>query len=99
VPAVCVASGVALRSVSLRLRRRIALSTLIVLTGLAALTGQADAGSLFDFLFGSRQAAPPPSAASAYGNPFSNPFESFGPGPQAQPMRSSGYCVRTCDGR
>lgn len=81
-----------MRSVLLRLRRRIALSTLIALTGLAASTWPADAGSLFDFLFGARQAAPPPSA-------YANPYESYGPGPAMQPMRSSGYCVRTCDGR
>lgn len=84
-----------MRSFSLRLRRRIALSTLFVVAGLAALTGPADAGSLFDFLFGSRQPAPPPPAAGA----FSNPFESYGPGPAMQPVRGSAYCVRTCDGR
>jgi hypothetical protein len=80
------------------LRFRIALSTLIVLTALAATPMDAGAGSLFDFLFGPRQASPPPQTASAYANPFSSPFD-FGPGPSAQPMRSSGYCVRTCDGR
>jgi hypothetical protein len=88
-----------LRSEFLRVRRRIALSTLIVAIGLVS--APAEAGSLFDFLFGSRQPAPPPQAANAYSNPFSSIFGNSGPGPQAQPMLShgSGYCVRTCDGR
>lgn len=84
----------------MRLRRRIALSTVILLTGLAVPFADAEAGSLFELLFGSRPTASPAQPASAYASPFASPFESLGPGPQAQPMmRSSGYCVRTCDGR
>lgn len=85
-----------MRTVSLRLRRRIALSTLAIVTSLAMLCSDAQAASLFEFLFGPRQPAPPQQA-----NAFGNPDENFGPGPEAQPamQRMSGYCVRLCDGR
>jgi hypothetical protein len=77
------------------LRRRIVLSLAIV-TSLAVPCADAQAASLFEFLFGPRQPAPPQQA-----NAFSNPHENFGPGPEAQPtmQRMSGYCVRLCDGR
>ncbi len=64
----------------------------------AALIGnpvEAGAAGLFDFLFGSR--SPAPTQASA----FTNPFDASGtpPGPPAMSQRSSGYCVRLCDGK
>ena len=69
-----------------------------IVTALAAPSpGRRSAGSLFDFLFGSRR----PSAPAAVGK-RAMPVRStaIGPGPgAAPPMRSSGYCVRMCDGR
>lgn len=63
--------------------------------------GSASAQNLFDFLFGSspkQQAAPAaPSQASAFADPF-NPAPAP-PKPAQSAGRSSGFCVRMCDGK
>lgn len=62
----------------------------------AAIPTGASAAGLLEFLFGSRPPAPPP-AASAFSNPYDVPGALPGPGSWGQ--RSSGYCVRLCDGK
>jgi hypothetical protein len=56
----------------------------------------ANAAGLLEFLFGSRPPAPSPQISS-----FTNPYDMPGalPGPGSYGQRSSGYCVRLCDGK
>lgn len=59
---------------------------------IAAIPANAGAAGLFDFLFGSRSPAP------TQANAFTNPYDIAGAQPQFA-QRSSGYCVRLCDGK
>ncbi len=64
-------------------------------------SGSASAQNLFDFLFGGaspkQQAPAAPSQASAFADPF-NPAPAP-PKPVQSAGRSSGFCVRMCDGK
>jgi hypothetical protein len=68
----------------------------LIVAALATVPTNASATGLLDFLFGSRNPAPPPQISA-----FSNPYDVPGalPGPGAFGQRSSGYCVRLCDGK
>jgi hypothetical protein len=65
-------------------------------------SGSASAQNLFDFLFGGaspkQQAAPAVPQASAFADPF-NPAPPPKPVQSAGGSRSSGFCVRMCDGK
>ncbi len=87
-----------------RVRRRIAIFTLVVLmTGLGMARHPAHAG-LLDFLFGKSQPAPAAAAPPPPATDF-NPFGMFnnapppGPAVPSEHARFTGYCVRLCDGR
>lgn len=73
--------------------RRIAVLAMLVAPAIPA---DASAAGLLDFLFGSRRPAATPQIGA-----FTNPFDAPGalPGPGALGQRSSGYCVRLCDGK
>ena len=79
----------------------LAVALAIALPGALA-PGRASAEDLFSFLFGGspkpqQQPAPAAPQASAFADPFSTPAA---PKPvQSSGSRSSGYCVRMCDGK
>jgi hypothetical protein len=81
---------------SLRARSCIALPAILIATALLAGSTDTRAAGLFDFLFGALSPARPTQASA-----FSNPYDASGApaGPASLGQRSSGYCVRTCDGK
>ncbi len=76
----------------MRLRWRCAGPAILIVAALAAVPTNVSAAGLLDFLFGSRSPVPPPQVSV-----FTNPYDV--PGAQPQFARSSGYCVRLCDGK